>query len=114
MTQAIDKMTAHFRNKISGDLLKVWVEEWEMTIYYKSASTLKEQAKVIELAQKGNTVEALVETLIQRARDAEGNKIFKFADKEVLMNEVDPDVLIRVVGEMNNVVPDDLEQAQKN
>jgi len=107
-------MTAHFRNKISGGLAQVEVEEWGITVYYKTASTLKEQSKIVELAQAGNTIEALVETLIQRARDQEGKRLFRPADKEVIMNEVDPDVLIRVVTEINQVETDSLEEAEKN
>jgi hypothetical protein len=40
--------------------------------------------------------------------------MFTFADKMVFLNEVDPKVLIRVVGEMNSVGDLDLENAEKN
>lgn len=111
----LNKITAHFRNKIAGEMKKLAVEEWGMDIYYKTTATLQEQSKIIELAQKGSTVEALVETLIMKARDKDGNKIFKSADKTVLMNEADPDVLIRVVGQLNSVIDMETpEQVEKN
>lgn len=110
----LDNVTSHFREKISGDMSKLRVDEWDMDVYYKKSSTLKEQTKIIELAQKGQTVEALVETLIQRARNEDGTKMFKPMDKSVFMNESDPDVLIRVVGEMNSVTMDTMEMAEKN
>ena len=112
-TKPLDKITAHFRNKISGEMSSIYVEEWDLKIYFKSSSTLKEQTKIVELAQKGNTVEALVETLLIKARNEDGTKMFAPADRTVFMNEVDPDVLIRVVGELNNVDAD-LELATKN
>lgn len=110
---AIDKMTSHFRTKISGDMERVNVPEWEMDIWYKPSNTLAEEANLIELAQKGKTVEALVETLITKARNADGTKMFKKADKITMMNEVDPIVLIRVVGEMN-ANDSNVEFAEKN
>lgn len=110
----MEKITAHFRNKIAGDMQKIEVPEWETTIYFKQTATLKEQSKIVELAQKGSTVEALVETLILKARNQDGTRMFKPADKTVFMNEVDPDVVIRVVGEMNRTDSDTLEEVEKN
>jgi hypothetical protein len=101
MTKALDKATAHFRNKIGGEMRKVTVPEWETDIYFRESNTLKEEAKLIELAQQGKTVEALVETLITKARNQDGTKMFTPMDKIVFMNEVDSNILIRIVGEMN-------------
>lgn len=114
MTNAIEKITTHFRDKISGEMSKITVPEWGMDIFYKKSSTLREQTKVIELAQKGQTVEALVETLIMKARTEDGAKMFKPADKQVLMNEADPDTVIRIVGEMNSVDLDSIGDTEKN
>ena len=102
MSSALDKATSHFRTKLGGALKSITVPEWELTIYFKETITLKEQSKLIELATGGKTTEALVETLITKARNADGTKMFQPTDKVVFMNEVDPQVLIRVVGEINN------------
>jgi hypothetical protein len=112
MSKVLEKATAHFRNKIGGDMKKVHVPEWECDIYYKQSNTLKEQAKLIELAQQGKTVEALVETLITKARNQDGTKMFTLPDKATFMNEVDPKILIRIVSDMNEVVDEDFDQAQ--
>jgi hypothetical protein len=115
MNNPIDKMTAHFRTKISGDMHSVLVPEWETTIWYKPSNTLAEEGNLIKLHQDGKTVEALVETLITKARNADGTKMFKKVDKVTMMNEVDPAVLIRVVGEMNAANADsNIEFAEKN
>jgi hypothetical protein len=115
MTKPIDKITAHFRSKISGELHKIHVKEWDMDIYYKGTNSLQEESVMIELAQKGKTIEALVETLIIKARHEDGTKMFKKIDKATFMAEADPQVLIRVCGEMNAVSADEtLENAEKN
>jgi hypothetical protein len=115
-TKVIDKATAHFRAKISGEMRKIHVPEWECDIWFKEANTLKEEAKLIELAQQGKTVEALVETLIIKARNQDGTKMFGFADKMIFLNEVDPNVVIRIVSEMNvaNADAGSVEEATKN
>ena len=108
MNKVLDKATAHFRNQISGEMQIIDVPEWETKVYYKAAVSLKEEGKILELSQQGKTVEALVESLIVRARNEDGTKMFNFTDKAALLNEVDPKVLIRVVGEMNKIVEEDL------
>ncbi len=116
MNKVIDKATSHFRSKLSADMLSVYVPEWESKIYFKPTITLKEQSKLIELATSGKQVEALCESLIVKARNEDGTKMFGPADKVVLMNEVDPQVIIRVVGEINELVGEvtDTEAVEKN
>jgi hypothetical protein len=110
----MDKITGHFRNKISGEMSSIYVEEWDLKIHYKNSNTLQEESKLIELAQKNKTVEALVETLIIKARNEDGTKMFKPADKTIFLNEVDPTTLIKAVGDMNAVLDIDVEEAEKN
>lgn len=114
--KVLEKATNHFRAKISGGMKKIHVPEWDCDIYFKEANTLKEESKLIELAQQGKTVEALVETLIIKARNEDGSKMFQPMDKIVFMNEVDPNVVIRVVGDMNTANNQflDGEQVEKN
>lgn len=92
------------------------VPEWDdLEIFFKESNTLQEESKMIELAQKGKTVEALVETLIIKARNADGSKMFKQADKPTFMMEVDPSIVIRVVGDINSVNDEtNWEIAEKN
>jgi hypothetical protein len=115
MSKVLDKATAHFRNQISGEMRTIEVPEWETKIYFKSVTNLREEGKILELNQQGKSVEAVVESIIIRARNEDGTKMFTVADKMVLLNEVDPKVLIRIVGEMNNVEVDlDSAQVEKN
>lgn len=112
-SSVLDKATAHFRNKIAGEMSSFKVEEWDTTIYFKQANSLKEEAKILELSQQGKTVEALIETIIIRARNEDGTKMFKPMDRTVFMNEVDPAVIISIAGKINKV-DEDLEAVEKN
>lgn len=113
MSKVLEKATAHFRNKISGEMRKISVPEWDCDIWVKSSSTLREESKILELSQQGKSVEALVESIIVKSRNEDGSKMFTFADKAVFMNEVDPNVIIRVAAEINNVALT-MDEAEKN
>jgi len=108
--KVLDKATEHFKSQLAGELLTIEVPEWETTVYYKSVMTFAQQQKAIQLHAKGEMVEALVETLIARALDADGKKMFVSADRAILLNQVDPEVITRIVTEMNNKE----QQAQNN
>ena len=116
MSKVLEKATSHFRNQIAGDMKVIDVPEWETKVYYKTITSLKDEGRMLELTQQGKTVEALVESLIIRCKNEDGSRMFSMADKPTLLNEVDPKVLLRVVGEMNNVSTDELEldKAEKN
>jgi hypothetical protein len=114
MSKILEKATAHFRNQISGEMRSMTVPEWDCKLYYKTTTSLREQGKILELSQQGKSVEALVESLIIRARNEDGTKMFVPADKAALLNEVDPKVLIRIVGEINDVEEPTMEEVEKN
>ena len=116
MSKILEKATAHFREKLSSAMKSVYVPEWDCKIYFKSTMTLKEQSKLVELATSGKTVEAQVETLIAKARNEDGSKMFAMPDKMTFMNEVDPQIIIRIVGEINELADSesDLEKIEKN
>jgi hypothetical protein len=112
----IERATSHFRGQLSGAMGKIHVSEWDCDVYYRAANTLKDESRLIELAREGKTVEALVETLIMKARNEDGSRMFTLGDKATFMNEVDPQVLIRIVGEMNSAAASvsSVEEAAKN
>jgi len=115
MSNAIlQKATAHFRSKLDGTLQSVDVPEWETTVYFYPTASLKEEAAILKLQQEGKTVEALVQSLVVKARNADGTRMFQPADRVTLMNEVDPKIIIRVAGAINGVDSDELEEIEKN
>lgn len=105
----------HFKEKLSGGLQKVVVPEWETDVYFKSSYSFAVESKIIALQQQGKTVEALVETLMLKALDPDGKPLFNKGDKNALMFEIDPNVIIRVCTEINAPSDEmDLETVEKN
>lgn len=102
MSSVLDKATAHFRSQLDNEMTCVDVPEWDTKIWFKRVSTLREEGKILELSQQGKTIEALVESIVLKARNQDGSKMFSLVDKVTLMNEVDPKVIIRIAGEINS------------
>lgn len=99
----IDNAKAHYKEVLGAGLQgPIKVPEWDVDVYYKPSANFTQQAQVIELHQAGKSVEALVMTLILRALDADGKPLFNKANKAELMRSVDPDVIVRIVDEINN------------
>ena len=103
----------HFKNKLSVGLQKITIPEWKTDIYFKSAYPFSVEQKIISLQQEGKSVEALVETIIQKALDPDGKPLFSKFDKATLMNDVDPNVIISVCAQINNPV-ESVEVIEKN
>jgi len=102
MSKILDNAKGHFRDQLSGEMNKIEVPEWETTVYFKNVSTFVQEKKVIELHAKGELVAALVETLLQKALDKDGKRLFSHGDRDILMREVDPNVIIRVCTLIND------------
>lgn len=102
MTKAIDRATAHYKEMLASDLKgPIKVPEWDLDVYWHPSATMAEESVIIELTQAGKTTEALVMTLILKAKDADGNKLFEIGDKLRMMKAVDPAVILKVVSAMN-------------
>ena len=109
----LENVKAHYRSKLSGELQKITVPEWKTDIYYKTAHPFSVETKIIELQQSGKTVEALVESVILKALDPEGKPMFNKFDKNTLMNEADPAVLMRIAAILN-ATTSEYETVEKN
>lgn len=107
---------AHFKEILAGGLKgPVHVPEWNTDIYFKASTTLAQESKIYELQNQGKGVEALVTSLILRALDGEGKPVFQLTDKIELMRSVDPQVILRVLADMNEANPTDArDEALKN
>lgn len=98
----IDKVTKHFNESIDNNLKKYHVSEWDLDVYYYPTYSFKDEAKVMQAQSAGKTVDALIETIIIKARDDSGKRLFKDADRSALMNEADPHIVIKLAGAINN------------
>jgi len=98
----LENATAHFREKLAGKLYQIEVKEWNTTLYYRSTSSMRTESKIMALTQQSKTAEALVESVILKSLDKDGNRVFKDTDRASLLNEADPKVLIKVATILNN------------
>lgn len=110
----LQRATQHFRTKLDGSMRSLEVPEWETTVFYYPTSTLRDESAILKLQQEGRTVEALVQSVITKARNADGTKMFTAADRVTLMNEVDPAIIIRVATAINGVDSETVEDIEKN
>ena len=109
MNPVLDKAKAHFAAHAEKGMNSIEVEEWETTVYWKVGGlNFAQQSKVIELQQANKGAEALVEMLIIRALNEDGKKMFKPAEKTILMNSVDPAVILKIITAMGE--DDDLDE----
>ena len=80
-----------------------WGEEGKPLIIYCSPFTLGEKRNLFKGA-KNDDLGVLVDAIVLKAKDSEGNKIFKLDDKLTLLNNADANVIARVATEMLNSV----------
>ena len=111
---ALEAATGHYKERLSGKLGKYKCEEWGIDIYYKSTSSLSVENKIMSFQQQGKTAEALVESVISKALDKNGEKLFKATDRATFLHEVDPNVIIKIATVLNNADADSVEQIVKN
>jgi len=111
MSEIIEKAKAHFRERLSEDMRSVEVPEWGTVIHFRPIN-LRDQDRIYRYIAKGS-LEALAETLIVRALDGDGNKLFRPVHKTEFMRAVDPDVITRVCQAMADAGPT-VEEAEKN
>jgi len=103
----LEKATAQFRDKISGELQFVEVPEWgepdkPLKIYYKPAINFLAQGKILALFKQDKDSEAIVMSLIIKALDADGKNIFNESDMQSILREVHTDVVQRILEDMAN------------
>ena len=65
--------------------------------------TLHEQGVIFGLQNAGQTDEAVAMTIILRARNEDGSKMFKKAEKFEILHKVDPEVITNIINAMNDV-----------
>ena len=99
--KAIERAKAHFDNL---DIKKISVPEWgdddgNSLVIYSKPLTLQETSKLFRLS-KEDDLTMMAYILIYKALDENGEKIFSLEDKNVLLNKVSREVLVRVASEM--------------
>jgi hypothetical protein len=111
MTTIIDRVKAQFEALgIKKIEVAEWGEEGKPLIIYCSPFTLGEKRNLFKGA-RNDDLGVLVDAIVLKAKDSEGNKIFKLDDKLTLLNNADANVIARVSTEMLNGIS--YEEAEK-
>ena len=107
LVSVLDNAKAHF-DKLETKVIEV--EEWD-TVIYATPFTMGEKKKLWKHA-KEDDIEFMVRTLLLKALNKDGEKMFDLSDKITLMNHVDPNVIVRVVGDIS--VADTIDEMSGN
>ena len=100
----IDRVKAQFEALgIKKIEVAEWGEEGKPLIIYCTPFTLGEKRGLFKNA-KNEDLGVLVDAIVLKAKDSDGNKIFKLDDKLTLLNNADANVIARVSTEMLNGV----------
>ena len=110
----LNKAKAHFREIANKGTGNIKVPEWDTTVYWKIGGlNFASQNKIMELTNQGKSAEALVEMLILRSLDENNKKMFKLMDKQEIMREVDPNVILKIVSAMGADDDDDYNEIEE-
>ena len=105
----IEKVKAH-NTEIKNQVIEIEVSEWETTLYL-SPVTVAEQHKITRLSPNGKDLE--INILIEKAKDKEGNKIFKLDDKQEL-RKVPLSLMNRILSPVLTDINKPQEEIEKN
>tara|TARA_B100000780_G_C21114683_1_gene450847 strand:- start:381 stop:725 length:345 start_codon:yes stop_codon:yes gene_type:complete len=114
MSDILEAAKVHFSDRMSAELKCVDVPEWSTKIYFKPSMNFKDQGAVLKLHGDNKPAEAVIMTLIIKAMDQNGVKLFKRAHMTEMMMTVDPEVVSRIVTEMSDDDQPTVEDAVKN
>jgi len=107
----IDRVKAHFESQgVKKIEVSEWGEEGKPLTIYSQPMTLAETRNLFKGA-KNDDLGVMVDVIVLKAKDADGNKIFKLDDKQVLLNNADPTVIAKVSREILSGVS--FEEAEK-
>lgn len=109
-----------FAEKLSGEMYEVKVPEMDIgegdskeeAVLHFKPSTLAERDVIYRAVQDGG-LGSLIEIIIVRARDEEGNKLFAKKHKIFFERKIDPDVINRIVADLAELEGLDIEDTPK-
>jgi hypothetical protein len=112
----IDQVKQHYKAQAN---VVISVPEWgasgaplEIHIF---PMTMAEASFIQRLSgKKASNIESAVNSLIVKARDKDGNRLFKVEDKEDLLNSADCRIILRINEEIERHFFKNVEQAKGN
>lgn len=111
--KAIELAKAHFKTlKTKTIEVAEWGDENGPLVIYVEPFTLKDKAKLQAVTKvTGSEIDALVELVVMKSLDKNGDKLFTIEDKHALRNAVDSRILEKISSEIMRV---DFEALEKN
>lgn len=101
----MDAAKAHYDGVLSADPKPLTIEEWGGTFYVRPQISVKKKMEIQAKLTGDKMDEGLALSLIYYLVDADGDPCFKKADLFDMCRSIDPDVLIRVAGEIAELQP---------
>lgn len=103
--KAIQRATAHFKSlQVKTINVPEWGDEDGPLVIYVEPFTLKDKAKLQSVTKaSGSEIDALVELIVLKCLDKNGDKLFTIDDKPQLRNGVDSNILERISTEIMRV-----------
>lgn len=100
----IEQVRTHFDGLTRA---RIEVPEWagddgKPAVIYARPMTMAEKQKIANAGANDGHIASLVTTLILKAEDEAGNKVFTLDDKHTLMNRADTEVLARIILQMRD------------
>jgi hypothetical protein len=113
VSSVIEQMKRHFAAFGTQSIeVPEWGEDGKPLVIYYTPMTLAEKQRLDYALEREGRVGRLADALIMKALDAQGKPLYTVADKKALREEVDPDVLARVVVRM--MTTPSIEDMEKN
>jgi len=100
LDSALDKITNHYLERVQSNVRTIRVEELDLDVYVYPLN-LAQQERLVKLWNEGENYEAMLESIILRARDEKGVPMFDQKDKEKLRKQADPELLMWLAKEIN-------------
>ena len=103
----LERAQAQFRERLGGGLRYLDVPEWPdadgnpTRVWFRPSLNLRQQQKILALSAQDKAAAAIAMPLILRALDEDGKPLFRQIELGEIMRGVDPDVVARIVSEMN-------------
>jgi len=112
-TSVLARAKNHFENQpIREIVVPEWADdEGNPFVMYVKPWTIQDQGKLQFAIKSGNEADAVVEVLVIKCLDANGDKVFQIGDKVDLRQNVDANVLARIASEITGT---DTEELEKN
>ena len=112
----IERATAHYKKQ---DRLEVLVPEWGdesgPLVIYVHPMTMAEVNMMKKIAsKKASNIEQAANIIVVKAKDADGNRLFKLNDRDKLMQECDYKVVSRIAEEIEEFYFGSFEETKGN